>query len=523
MSRTNVTEKVLELLVRLGAVDVARIGAEIKGVSDQTILRDSPLVNAQGKVALHVLWMLEQLLTMALGGQPRGALPQDVSAIRDSLILFLKLNRTDRFHFQADDTSESWTVRILDALMAETGADRRLDDRDRLVLYRVTQNGQWRQGLRFALQLYVTAYGQGAGFFQKVDGPAVQLSAKTFKRSVVQRQARIPKAKYGDPMTSFRDIAEYAVGQYLVGADVNEALSQTLVQAQLGTTGDEGRRKFEEFLAKNRITPDMFPTTVQELFGLVARSLRFKETEAEIVNALYAYAKQVGQEQHMAGMFSNFVEPAFPVAAKLNTHISFSGLSLADGSAFLVRWLDQSALLAGMRDLDHRGETQIVLAGISRDELRHLNAFRTGRTTSGDLSKQTVTNYVATRTQLLQLNALNEKLQRAESALTEQMQRTENFIARPGKEYLKDVTFGVDEFFRALKAVFGDIFEIADESRKSQVRHLDEFNRTYGPLTTVSLLVPRPPQISTGQWITMAREKLGEIPYHLFEGQGGGS
>ncbi|MGF1607405.1 MAG: hypothetical protein ACFB22_13820 [Rhodothalassiaceae bacterium] len=517
MNRNVVNQRVLDLLDRFGSVDTAALLAEAQAVNESQILTSGVLTNNRGQVQIQLVWLMEGLLTLALGGKPTMAMPKDINLVRDALVLFVKLNHTDTFGFTSTDTPEKWAFRVLDTLFQMFADNDLLDARDRLMLLRVSENSLWQTAFSYALHLYTIATTKGPEFIREVDKPAIQSTLRSFKSAVELRRARMPKMKYANPTATFQDIAEFAIGQYLDGMDVNDALGQTLVQAQLGTLGDEGKKRFRQFLDKNRITTEQFPTTVNELYRLVATSIQFQETEEEVSNALFAFSHKIGQDKQMQVMFGNFVEAAFPAAAKCSRLLSFAGFDLEEGANFIARWMSSCSMLNEERKADTRAHVETVLKYLGREEKRNLMAFREGRTRTADITKQVISDYCQMRTTLLELNALNQKMQRVEAALMQQMERTEHFVTRPGKDILQDMTYGIHEFFKTLKIVFRDIFEMADKSRQTKVRKLEEFNKTYGPLSTVSLLVPRDPKMPMGRWLERAQRKLSDVPYYVFE------
>jgi len=517
MKRDAINAKVLKLLNRFGSVDIPALVAEVSRVDADAILQSGVLVDASGKVQLGRVGVMQALLTMALGGRPTITMPKSIHHVRDALILFLKLNNTDRFKYFQDDTPDSWAFRILDQLFQEFAARNALLLRDRLVLLHATENPLWHAAFAYALQLYLQVLERGQNFITETDKKAVAATAQTFKTSVEVRRAKIPKIKYGNPLATFKEITEYAIGQYFDGLDINDAMSQTLVQAQLGTQGEAGKDRFKSFLEENRITMDMFPTTATQLYTEVGESIQFQQTEEEVSNVLYQFARLTEQQKKMEHMFGNFLEPAFPVAAKCTQLMDFSGLQSNDAANLLVSWMRESGALNDVRGADRKTRIEAVLDTINRDELMDLVAFRGGRTTVGDLSQQAVSQYVKSHVKMLGLNAINQKMQRVQGALSEQMDASEAFVARPGAVVLKDMTYGVDEFFRTLRAVFRDIFEAADNARQLQTQSLKEFRRKYGPLATINLLIPREPRMATGAWMDHSRKALSEVSQYVFE------
>ncbi|CCG09197.1 hypothetical protein [Pararhodospirillum photometricum] len=517
MKRDVINEKVLKLLGRFGSVDLRALVTEVSQVDATAIMQSGVLVDDRGKVQLGQIGVMESLLVMALGGKPTITMPRNIEPVRDALILFLKLNNTDRFGFRADDRPETWAFRILDQLFTEFAQRNDLTLKDRLVLLHATDNALWHAAFSYALQLYIQVMERGEGFIQSTDKPAMAATANAFRTAVEVRRAKIPKLKYGNPLAGFKEITEYAIGQYFDGMDINDAMSQSLVQAQLGTGGEGGQERFKAFLESNRITMDMFPTTAAQLYQQVGASIQFKHTEEEVSNVLYEFAKQTSQQKQMESMFGNFAEAAFPVAAKCSQLMSFAGLQITDAANMLVRWMRESGALDDVRQADRRARIESVLDAVTKEELTNILAFRSGRTTSGDISQQVLSQYVQGHCKLLPLNAISQKMYRVQHALTTQMEASEAFVARPGATLLKDMTFGVDEFFRTLRSVFRDIFEAADSSRLTQTRSLDEFKRKYGPLSTISVMVPRAPTMGTGAWIEYARKELGEVSSYVFE------
>ncbi|WP_299437013.1 hypothetical protein [uncultured Rhodospira sp.] len=516
MRRESINEKVLELLGRFQSVDVSSLMAEVSQVNANAILQSGVLVDGKGIVRLGQVGVMEALLTLALGGKPQITLPKSMTPVRNALILFLKLNNTDAFGYRPDDTPDKWAFRILDMLFMKFAETNTLTVRDRLVLLRVSENQLWQAAFTIALQLYLQMAKEGPQFIRGVDKPAMGAAANAFKSAVEIRRARIPKVKYGNPLAGFKEIVEYSIGQYFEGTDLNDAMSQTLVQAQLGTAGEDGQARFEQFLADNKITPDMFPTTVTELYALVGKAIQFEPSEEETALALYAFAKAQGQQKQIERVFANYAEATFSVAAKLARLVSFEGLEAGEAASLITRWMRETRALRDIRHADVKQHVAAIVEGMPRDDLSHLSAFRQGRTLSGDIADKEIQAYVQTRVKLLQLNAVNRKMRRVEAAVGEQMDSAEIFIVRPGKAILKDMTFGVEEFFRTLRSVFRDIFEASDKSRQMQVQQLDAFTKKYGPLSTIAILTPRDPSVPTGKWIENARKQLNTVPAHVY-------
>ncbi|MBB4210763.1 hypothetical protein [Rhodothalassium salexigens] len=519
MVREDVNRNVVRLLSRFSTVDTAALLVEAQRVSETALLETSGLVDRNGRVKLHLIGLMEALLTMALGGRSSFRIPNDLTAVRDALVLFLKLNHTQRFAYRVDDTPMSWTVRLLDHLFATFAERDLLTLQDRLVLRRISESGVWETAFSAALELYVRAVEGGAALLAEADRPAMASAATTFKKAVRQRYDRVPKTKYGNPNANFRDVTEYAIGQYLGGLDVNEALSQTLVQAQLGIGSDHGQARFEAFLKANKITPQTFPTTVKELHNTVGRSIPFRETEAEIANALYAYASHVGKARDMRAVFASFTESVLPVAAKCAKLFRFAHMDQTDRAHLIARWMRDTSALGAVRGMSLRDEVELLLPQITKDDLQNLGAFRGGRTKGARLTEAELDGYVKTRTDLLTLNAINQKMKRVEDAILAQIAKTERFTAQPGQAQPRDTTFGIQEFFRCMRAVFEDIFEIADTNRRQQLQSLSTFNRAYGPLSLVNMLVPRERKVRIEDWVPQARARLAEVPYYVFEGE----
>lgn len=518
MNRDLVNTRILDLLGRFGSIDRDALLAEASTVDDKTILTSGVLVNKRGQVEIHLVGVMEALLLMAFGGKPSITVPQDTKYIRDALVLFLKLNHTDMFSLKANDKPNIWAFRILDFLFVSFTQNKSLSLRDQLVLLRVAENQLWQAAFTYALRLYVEASKGGPKFIRSADQPAVQAAGKGFRSAIEVRKARIPKVKYGNPLATSRELTEYAIGQYIDGMDVNDALAQTLVAEQMGMQGDDGKERLKAFMENNALTPDKFPTTSKELYDLVGREIQFQQTEEEVSNALFAFAKASGQDKAMERMFASFVEMAFPVAAKLNSLLSFSALDPKEAGGLIARWMRESRCLDPVRALEPRAQVEAVIEQVSPEELQYLNAFRGGRTTAAKIGDAELNAYVDGRIKLLQMNAVNQKMKRIEQAIMSQMDAAEFFVVRPGKEIPKDMTHGIEEFFRVLRQVFRDVFENADQARTMQMRKLNEFNKKYGPLSLVSVLVPRDPQTPVKQWIEQARGHLNEVPYYVFEG-----
>lgn len=514
---SEVDAAVFALLRRFGEVDEDKLKQELQQIDEGHLLETGAFVTPDGQVKIHLISVMEGMLSMALGQQTDIIMPEDISYIKDALILFLKLNNTKNYKFRKGDNAKAWASRVLDNLFFAISENRDLNIRDQLVLLRMSEDPKWQAAFSTALDIYLQATKEGMGQVREADKPAAAAAAKSFKTALETRRAKLPKLKYGNAMADMREISEYAVGQYLDGMNVNDSLGQNFVVDQLGLASGSGKGKFEAFLESNKITRDMFPTTVQELYQLVSREVRFEETEEEVSHAMYTLARQMGRQGEVEDMFKDFADAAFPLAAKLARMLSFEGLDTAQSGKLVTDWMRDSGMLKKVDDMDMRQHVESVIDRITRDELRNLNAFRTGRTESATLGEKELQEYATMRIKLLGLNAVNQKLLRVERTVGRQVARTQQFISRPGQEMMKDMTFGVEEFFRSLRGVFEEVFDIADKTRQSRMKQVADFNKKYGPLSTVSIVVPRNRRAPLMTWIETARVNLNEIPYHIYE------
>ncbi|MGF1607406.1 MAG: hypothetical protein ACFB22_13825 [Rhodothalassiaceae bacterium] len=515
--KDDIDQAVFALLSRFGEFDEEKLREELRQIDEGALLQTGAFVAPDGQVKIHLIGVMEGMLALAMGQKTDIAMPEDIGYLKEALILFLKLNHTKTYRFRKGDSAKVWAARVLDNLFFELSEHRDFNIRDQLVMLRMSEDPIWRAAFSTALDLYLQATKTGMDVLKAADKTAVAVAGKTFKQALEQRRAKLPKLKYGNALADLREISEYAVGQYLEGMNVNESLAQTLVKDQLGTGNTGGKGKFEAFLQANKITKDMFPTTVQELYLVVGRSIQFQETEEEISHAVYAFAKDVGRANEVEEMFKNFADAVFPVAAKCSRILSFEGLDTAQCGKLMADWMKGSELLTKVQDMGMRQHVEAIMERLALNDIRHLNAFRTGRTESSKIGHAELDEYAKMRVRLLTLNSVNEKLQRVETVVGRQMDRTSQFISRPGQDLLKDMTFGVEEFFRSLRAVFQDVFESADRNRQNQVRTVEEFNKKYGPLPTVSILVGRDRRVPIGQWIETARNKMNEVPYYVYE------
>ena len=215
--------------------EAARNPAEVS-----SLLRHPALVNEKGLIQLHSIGIMDAMLEVATGGKPAITPPKSPQAGLQSLIMFLKLNHTPEFSWREHDTPEAWSTRIIDALFAGLAQKKIFLHADFLALDRMSRNPLWQGLFSYALAFYLSAIADPKRI-ATLDRATSQAAVTAFKTAVTARQARLPKIKYGNPLAGFKDIAEYAIGEYLDGLDVNEALARTLVQTQLGLNEKGGQ------------------------------------------------------------------------------------------------------------------------------------------------------------------------------------------------------------------------------------------------------------------------------------------
>ncbi|MFD2233844.1 hypothetical protein [Phaeospirillum tilakii] len=509
--------RIAQLLSRFG-LDGAKVLADAatNRMAASELLTNPALVNPKGLILLHGIGTMDAMLELATNGKPAIPLPKDSKVGLQAIVLFLRLNHTPEFSWRDNDTPSAWSTRIIDALFGALATKKVFGPSDFLALDRLSTNPLWQGLFAYALDLFLSAIAD-PNRVASLDRATSQAAVQAFRTSAAARQARLPKIKYGNPLASFKDIAEYAIGEYLGGLDVNDALARTLVQAQLGLGDDSGKEKFESFLKNNRIMPETFPTTVQVLYEKVNAEVRFTESEGEVAAVCWAYAVEMKQTQVMEKLFASFADGVFPVAAKCRRYFSFGGIAPKDGAMVISRWAARSQLLAEMRKGGLSKQVADLIPMLSQEERRALLAFRDGRTESRSLSTQDVERYVRARCKMLTLSAQQAKIGRVERLLASQVNGAEQFILRPGQAILQDMTYGVDVFFRALRTVIEDICEGTGAMLREQMKVLHEFERRYGPLSTVSLLVPMPPKGKPEQWIQDARSALAKVDNSYFE------
>jgi hypothetical protein len=460
---------------------------------------------------------MDAMLELATGGKPAISLPTNPKEGLLAIVLFLKLNHTPEFAWRERDTPPAWSTRIIDALFSGLATRKVFDHADFLALDRLSRNQLWQGLFASTLDLFLKAIADPARV-ATLDHGTSKAAVNAFRNSSATRQARLPKVKYGNPLASFKEIAEYAIGEYLEGLDVNEALERTLVQAQLGLGDEAGRRRFQAFLRDNRINPETFPTTVSILYERVQKQVRFQESEGEVAAVCYAYAAEMKQTTRMEKLFSNFADAVFPIAAKCRRHFSFGGLSTKDAGAVIARWAARSRVLSDLRKGGLPKQISGLVAQMSRTERRDLLAFRDGRTEARSLNAGDVDRYVRARCKMLTLSAQQAKINRVERLLQEQVNGAEQFILRPGQAVLQDMTYGVDVFFRALRAVIEDICTGSGTLLREQMKVLHDFQQRYGPLATIALLYPMPPGMRPEDWLQNARAALGKVDADFFHG-----
>ena len=269
-------------------------------------------------------------------------------------------------------------------------------------------------------------------------------------------------------------------------------------------------------MQENRISQDTFPTTVNQLYLMVQALVRFQETEGEVAAVCYSYASEIKETAKIEKIFSTFADGIFPLAAKCRRQFAFGNLSPADGAQIIARWARRSLRLAALRKHGLPKQVADLMPSLGKEERRALMAFRDGRTESKTINPQDVTNYVRVRCKLLTLSAQQAKITRIEQLLQDQINGAEQFILRPGQAILQDMTYGVDVFFRTLRTVMEDICAGAGGQLRDQMKLLAEFQRRYGPLSTVSLLVPMDPNVKVENWVKASRAALSSVDPEYF-------
>jgi|GEM_PF-6040392 len=508
--------RLAKMLARFG-MDSKKLMAEAarNPIDAKTLLKHPALIDDKGLIRLHSIGVMDAMLVLATGGKPAIQPPKSPKVALDAVGLFLKLNHTPAFSWRDDDTPEAWSTRIIDMLFNGLARENVFLHSDFLALDRISHNPLWQALFAYALGYYLRAISNPKRVAE-LDRATAQAAVNAFQGAATARQARLPKIKYGTPLAGFKDIAEYAIGQYLGGMDVNEALTRTLVQAQLGIAEEGGSEKFQQFLKENRISPDTFPTTVKQLYESVKSLVRFRESEGEVAAVCYAYAAEIKEIPRIEKIFSTFADAIFPVAAKCRRQFAFASLQPAEGAQIIARWAHRSRVLADLRKKGLPQQVAKLVPTLSQDERRALVAFRDGRTESKSISSQDIAGYVRTRCKLLTLSAQQAKIGRVEQLLKQQINGAEQFIMRPGQEALQDMTYGIDVFFRTLRVVMEDICDGAGAQLRDQTKVLAEFQRRYGPLSTVSLLVPMMPGVKVEDWCTQARKALADVDPDCF-------
>lgn len=479
------------------------------------LLANPALIDEHGLIRLHSIGMMDAMLELATGGKPAITLPNNPQGSLQAIALFLRLNHTKEFFWREKDTPSAWSTRIIDALFSGLAKKRLFSQSDILALDRLSRNPLWLGLFGYILELFLLAIADEKRI-ALLDRATSQAAVQAFRSSSQTRQARLPKVKYGNPIASFKDIAEYAIGEYLDGLDVNEALARTLVQAQLGLGDGGGAERFEAFLRDNKIRPDTFPTTVAILYERVQALVRFQESEGEVAAVCFAYAAEMKQASRVEKVFANFADAIFPVAAKCRRHFVFGGISAKDAATVIARWAGRSFFLAELRKGGMQKLVTQLIPHLTQDERRALLAFRDGRTEAQALNPGDVERYVRARCKMLTLSAQQAKIGRVEQLLKDQIDGAEQFIQRPGQEALQDMTYGVDVFFRALRTVMEDICAGTGALLREQMKILHEFQRRYGPLSTVALLCPMTPGMRPEQWLQAARNALRQVDNEFF-------
>lgn len=515
-SAAAMNRRIADMLTRFG-MDGARLLREAaqNPAEARALMRHPALINDQGLIQLHSVAVMDAMLELAVGGKPAIAPPKSPQAALQALTLFLKLNHTPELSWREKDSPAAWSTRIIDALFIGLAQKKVFVHADFLGLDRMSRNPLWQGLFAYALGLYLSAIADPKRI-AGLDRTTSQAAVSAFRGSAAARQARLPKIKYGNPLAGFKDIAEYAIGEYLDGLDVNEALARTLVQTQLGLTEKGGSERFDAFLRDNRINPETFPTTVSQLYDSIQKLVRFQETEGEVAAVCYAYASEIRETAKMEKIFNSFADAIFPLAAKCRRQFAFGSLTSLEGAAVIARWARRSARLADLRKSGLSRQVAGLVADLGKDERRALVAFRDGRTEAKNIGAQDVAGYVRSRCKLLTLSAQQAKIARVEALLQRQINGAEQFILRPGQPALQDMTYGVDVFFRALRTVMEDICAGTGQQLRDQMKTLADFQKRYGPLPTVSLLVPMAPNAKLENWLRDARSALAAVDPECF-------
>lgn len=508
--------RIANLLTRFG-VDGQKMLAEAahSPPDARTLLRHPALVDDRGLIRLYSIGVMDAMLEIASNGKPAITPPKNPKVALQAISLFLRLNHTQEFGWREKDTPQAWSTRIIDVLFMGLAQKKVFSHSDFLALERISRNPIWQGLFSYALGLFLVAIADPKRIAM-LDRATSSAAVQAFRASSAARQARLPKVKYGNPMAGFKDIAEYAIGEYLEGLDVNEALARTLVQAQLGLNAGDGQERFEAFLRDNHISPDTFPTTIGMLYEAVDREVRFKESEGEVAAVCYSYAAEQKETAKIEKIFSCFADAVFPVAAKCRRQFAFGDITASDAAQIIARWARGSRTLVELRSGGLAKQVAQMVPTLGRDERRALIAFRDGRTESGTISAQDIANYSRIRCKMLTLSAQQAKITRVEQLIAGQINGAEQFILRPGQPALQDMTYGVDVFFRALRTVMEDICNGTGAQLRDQTRALADFQRRYGPLPTVALLVPMRPNCSSESWIKEARGALNQVDPDAF-------
>ncbi len=510
--------RIAKMLSRFG-MDGEKILAETSAIPSATNLLANPaLVDKQKLIRLHSIGTMDAILELATNGKPAIPLPKKPQDGLQAIVLFLRLNNTPLFCWRENDTPSAWSTRIMDALFHSLASQHVFNHADFLALDRLSNNPLWQGLFTYILELFLNAI-TNPQRIASLDRETSSAAVQAFRASAEARQSRLPKVKYGNSLASFKDVAEYAIGEYLGGLDVNDALARHLVQAQLGMEDEEGKAKFERFLRENRIKPETFPTTVSELYRRVNEQVRFQESEGEVAAVCYSYAQETNKTAIMEKLFANFADPVFPVAAKCRRYFSFGGIPPKDGAVVIARWAARSRLLSNLRKGGLAKQVTGMVALMSKEERRALMAFRDGRTEARSIAAQDVDRYVKARCKMLTFTAQQAKINRVERLLESQVTGAEQFIMRPGQPLLQDMTYGVDVFFRALRTVIEDICSGTGSQLREQMKILHEFERRYGPLSAVALLCPMPPGMKAEDWLPKARTVLQKLDNDYFQVQ----
>ena len=511
--RDTINQEVIKLLSRFSSVDMDKLVEEAQSINTRMLIDSGVMKDDKHRVKVYLIALMESLLTMALGGKPKTRIPKNVDLIKEALILFLQLNHTADFYWTEDDTPESWAFRALDNLFLSFARRSLLDHKDYMVLTRIADLKVWEQAFGTAMELYLKSHSNEA-VVAALDARPVKTAVTAFQKAMSKRHAAMPSTRYGGSGSDgMKQLTQYAIRLYFDGANINAALREMLVVQTTDHTADQ----IEAILQDNRLTKDQFPVTIRSLNEIAVQEVTYKTTEAEAIAVCCRFAERQNRLEDVTGLFENFTDGVFPVAIKVNQLFNFGFMSPKQSANLIARWMRVSESLVQVRKQRLEEQVGAVTRLLPPEERKGLLLFRNGMTDDSMFSRTNVEQYAKARLRQIYLDAEMVKLKRVQWLLDKQMRNAQRFMMMPGREILKGLTYGIESFFRLMNSVFTHIFEDIAGTHYQQNREMQELRTRIGPLSTLSIFVPKETDKEFLVWLSQSKTKLAEIPKANFD------